>query len=145
MIKMDQRAQISIEYILLVSIILLIVIVFALVITDQSEQNSIATAAQLGASNATANLVFTNNSQTPVKVTSVDMTNSTSPNTNITLTIHFSRSVADQQATIFGSIAKSLNAALNGTNYTIVQNINNLNLTTNTGTGIRHNYIITLS
>jgi len=72
---MDQRAQISIEYILLVSIILIIVIVFALVITNQSQQNNIATAVQLGASNATANLVFTNNSQSPIQVTYINMTN----------------------------------------------------------------------
>jgi uncharacterized protein (UPF0333 family) len=142
MIKMDQRAQISIEYILLVAVILLIVIVFALVITDQSEQNSVATAAQLGASNATANLVFTNNSQTPVQVTSVNMTNSTSPNTNITLTIHFSRSVASQQATIFTSITNSLQSA-GFTN--ITQGSNYLLLTTSVGTGIRHTYNITLS
>ncbi len=72
---MDQKAQISIEYILLVAIILAVVLVFALIITDQNEQNNVATAAQLGASNATANMVFTNTSQSPVKVTSVTMTN----------------------------------------------------------------------
>ncbi len=57
---MDQKAQISIEYILLVAIILVVVLVFALIITNENEQNNVATAAQLGASNATANMVFTN-------------------------------------------------------------------------------------
>jgi uncharacterized protein (UPF0333 family) len=141
---MDQRAQISMEYILLVSIVIITVVVFALVITDQSEQNNVATAAQLGASNATANLVFTNNSQSPVQVTKVTMTNNTN-NTNIGMTIHFSRSVASQQAIIFNGIAASLNSALNGTNYTIVQSSDYLKLTTSTQTGVRHVYNITLS
>jgi uncharacterized protein (UPF0333 family) len=137
-IKMDQRAQISVEYILLVSIVLSIVVVFALLITDQNEQNNVAAAAQLGASNATANLVFTNNTQSPVRVTSVDMTSGT----NINITINFSRSVAGQQTLIFGSIENSLRSAgfnnLTNTNSSIT-------VTTSTGIGIRHTYFITLN
>jgi len=109
---MDQRAQISIEYILLVSIILLIIIVFALVITDQSEQNNIATAVQLGASNATANITLTNTSQSPVQVTEVTMSNgTTNQSVTINMTVHFSRSVTTQQATILSSIATSLQSS----------------------------------
>lgn len=143
---MDQRAQISIEYILLVSIVLLIVLVFALVATDQSEQNNVATAVQLGASNATANLVFTNNSQSPVQVTSVNMSTANSTNSSIKMVVHFSRSVAGQQSTILNGIATSLNSSLNGsgTNYTMVQTGSYLLLTTYTGTGVRHSYNITL-
>ena len=135
---MDQRAQISVEYILLVAIILAIVLVFALIITNQNEQNIVATAAQLGASNATANMVFTNNSQSPIKVTSVTMTNNSN---NINMIIHFSSHI-NNQTVILNSIATSLNSALNGsgTSYTIAQNSNNINLVTN-----KNNYTITLS
>ena len=139
MIKMDQRAQISVEYILLVAIILAIVIVFALIITDQSEQNKVATAAQLGASNATANILFTNTSQTPVKVTSVTMTNGT----NINLVIHFSRSVTSQQGTILQSIENSLRAA--GFNNLVKTNTSITVTTTTTAAGLRHTYLITLA
>ena len=134
---MDQRAQISIEYILLVSIVIIIVVVFALIITNQSEQNNVATAAQLGASNATANLVFTNNSQSPVRVTEVTMSNSTNQTAPINMTIHFSRSVTDQKATILSSIAKSLQSS--GYNNSVITD-GILNLTTS-----KHNYIITLA
>jgi uncharacterized protein (UPF0333 family) len=136
---MDQRAQISIEYILLVAIIFLIVIVFGVIITNQNEQNNVATAAQLGASNATANLSFTNNSQLPVKVTYVNMTNGTN-GTNINMVIHFSGPITNS-APIFTGIATSLRSS----GYTnITQNSNNVILTTRTGTGLHHIYNITL-
>ena len=132
---MDQRAQISIEYILLVAIILAVVLVFALIITDQNEQNSVATAAQLGASNATANMLFTNNSQSPIKVTFVTMTN-ISNSTNINMVIHFSGPTTNN-ATIIKSIANSLNAS----GYSnIAITTSSLTLTTN-----KHIYTITFS
>jgi uncharacterized protein (UPF0333 family) len=140
MINMDQRAQISIEYILLVAIVLLVVIVFALIITNQNEQNNVATAAQLGASNAVANTIFTNTSQYPVKVTYVDMTNSTN-GTDINIVIHFSGPVSNQ-SNVINNISSSLVAA-GYSNITLSSG--SLNLITSTGTGIRHNYTITLS
>jgi uncharacterized protein (UPF0333 family) len=135
---MDQKAQISIEYILLVAIILAVVLVFALIITDQNEQNSVATAAQLGASNATANMLFTNTSQSPVKVTSVTMTNVNS--TNINMVIHFSGPITNN-APVIGSIINSLQAS----GYSNITNTSSsLTLTTTTsGAGIRHIYTIT--
>ncbi|MTK63549.1 MAG: class III signal peptide-containing protein [Methanobacterium sp.] len=137
---MDQRGQISIEYILLVAIVLVIVVVFGLVITDQSEQNNVASAVQLGATNATANLVFGNNSQSPVKVTNVAMTGT---GQNISVVVHFSRSVADQQPTILASIIQSLKSS--GYN-NIVNTTSSVTLTTSTtSSGTRHIYYITLS
>jgi len=137
---MDQRGQISIEYILLLAIILVIVVIFGLIITDQSEQNNVASAVQLGATNATANLVFGNNSQSPVKVTNVAMTGT---GQNISMVVHFSRSVTDQQSTILASIIQSLKSS----GYTnIVNTTNSITLTTSTtSTGTRHIYYITLS
>jgi uncharacterized protein (UPF0333 family) len=140
MINMDQRAQISIEYILLVAIVLLVVIVFALIITNQNEQNNVATAAQLGASNAVANTIFTNTSQYPVKVTYVNMTNSTN-GTDVNIVIHFSGPVSNQ-SNVINNISSSLIAA-GYSNITLSSG--SLNLITSTGTGIRHNYTITLS
>jgi uncharacterized protein (UPF0333 family) len=142
MIKMDQRGQISIEYILLVAVVLAIVIVFALVITNQSEQNNVAAAAQLGATNATANLVFINGSQTPVKVTSVTMGNGSVIGSNVNMVVHFSKSVTAQQGIIFQSIEKSLRSA--GFN-NLVNTNSSITLTTSTGVGVRHVYFITLT
>jgi uncharacterized protein (UPF0333 family) len=142
MIKMDQRGQISIEYILLVAVVLAIVIVFALIITNQSEQNNVAAASQLGATNATANLIFLNGSQTPVKVTSVTMSNGSVIGSNVNMVVHFSKSVTAQQGIIFQSIEKSLRSA--GFN-NLVNTNSSITLTTSTGVGVRHVYFITLT
>jgi uncharacterized protein (UPF0333 family) len=105
---MDQRAQISIEYILLIAIILLVVLIFASIAFNENENNDVASAVQLGANNATANMVFTNTSQAPVRVTSVNMTNSSSTQYNIV--IHFSGHVSNPTL-VFNSIINSLNTA----------------------------------
>ena len=105
---MDQRAQISVEYILLVAIILLVVLIFASIAFSENENNDVASAVQLGANNATANMVFTNTSQAPVRVTSVNMTNSSSTQYNIV--IHFSGHVSNPTL-VFNSIINSLNTA----------------------------------
>jgi uncharacterized protein (UPF0333 family) len=143
MIKMDQRAQISVEYILLVAIILSIVLVFSLIITNENEQNNVATAAQLGAANATANIVLTNSNQSPIKVTSVSMSNGTIRGSDINVVIHFSRPVGDQSDTIFSSIIKSLNSS--GFN-NISSNSTAVTVTTSTTSGgTTHKYFITLA
>jgi uncharacterized protein (UPF0333 family) len=140
MIKMDQRGQISIEYVLLVAVILVIVVIFGIVISDQSEQNNVASAVQLGASNATA-IVFSNSSQTPVRVTDVAMTDNGS--TNINVVVHFSSPVTSIQSSVIGNITKSLLAS----GYTNISNTSStITLTTSTtSSGTRHIYYITLS
>jgi uncharacterized protein (UPF0333 family) len=136
---MDQRAQISVEYILLVAIILFVVLIFASVVINGNEENNVASAVQLGASNATANMVFTNTSQPPVKVTNVTMTNVIN-STQVTVTIRFSGPISNPTP-VFNSIANSLIA----TGYSnITQNSTALTLTTQSGSGIRHIYTITL-
>jgi uncharacterized protein (UPF0333 family) len=143
MVKMDQRAQISVEYILLVAIVLTIVLVFSLIITNENEQNNVATAAQLGAANASANIVLTNSSQSPIKVTSVSMTNGTTRGSDINVVIHFSRPVGDQDGTIFSSIIKSLTSS-GFTN--ISSNSTTVIVTTSTTSGgTTHRYFITLA
>jgi uncharacterized protein (UPF0333 family) len=139
---MDQRAQISIEYILLVAIILLVVLVFSTLIFAENEENNVATAAQLGASNATAILAYTDTSQSPIKVTYVTMTNSNTTNNTINLVIHFSIPITNQTP-ILNSIANSLNNTLNSTSYN--QTINMLQTSTSlTWTTHRYTYYITL-
>lgn len=136
--KMDQRAQISIEYILLVAVVLVIVVVFATVITDNNEQNTVATAVQLGADNATTTASFINTTQPPVKVTFINMTSVDSVKVN--MVIHFSGPIANPSL-VFGSIINSLNAA-NYKNTTM--NGNSLILTTQPGSVSGHIYNITL-
>ena len=140
---MDQRAQISVEYILLVAIVLTIVLVFSLIITNQNEQNNVATAVQLGAANATANIVLMNNSQSPLKVTSVSMSNGTNRGSDINVVIHFSRSVGDQGGIILSSVTKSLTSS----GFTNVANNNNTVIVTTSTTsgGTTHRYLITLA
>jgi uncharacterized protein (UPF0333 family) len=143
MVKMDQRAQISVEFILLVAIVLTIVLVFSLIITNENEQNNVATAAQLGAANATANIVLTNTSQSPIKVTSVSMSNGTVRGSDINVVIHFSRPVGDQSGTILNSIVKSLTSS--GFN-NVANNNNTVTVTTSTTSGgTTHRYLISLA
>ncbi len=132
---MDQRAQISVEYILMMGIVLLIVLVFATFSTDQSEQNNVAMAVQLGASNATSALEFANSSQSPLKVTNVNMSTG-KLGSNITMMVNFSRPVTSQQTVILNGIQTSLASAgfTNSTN-------NGTAITLTTG---RHLYIISL-
>jgi uncharacterized protein (UPF0333 family) len=138
---MDQRAQISVEYILLVAIILAVVLIFASVIINENEENNVASAVQLGASNATATMVFTNTSQLPLKVTYVNMTNtSNTTQVPISIVIHFSGPISNPLP-VFNSIVNSLNAT--GYNNTTRSNTA-LTLTTQSGSGIRHIYTITL-
>ena len=136
---MDQRGQISVEYILLVAIILFVVLIFASIVINGNEENNVASAVQLGASNATANMVFTNTSQPPVKVTNVNMTNINN-STQVNVVIHFSGPISNP-VPVFNSIINSLNSS--GFN-NITQNSTALTLTTQSGSGIRHIYIITL-
>jgi uncharacterized protein (UPF0333 family) len=136
---MDQKAQISVEYILLVAIILFVVLIFASVIINGNEENNVASSVQLGASNATTSMVFTNTSQPPVKVTNVYMTNLNNSN-QVNVVVHFSGPISNPTP-VFNSIINSLNTA-GFTN--ITQNTTALTLTTQSGSGIRHVYNITL-
>ena len=136
---MDQKAQISVEYILLVAIILFVVLIFASIVINGNEENNVASSIQLGASNATANMVFTNTSQPPVKVTNVNMANVNNSN-QVNVVVHFSSAISNPTQ-VFNGIVKSLTTA-GFTN--ITQNGTGLTLTTQSGSGIRHIYNITI-
>jgi len=127
---MDQRAQISAEFILFAAIVLAVVLVFAVVVSDQSEMNSIATAARQGATDATAQMSILDGAMTPVRVTNINMTGGY----NVTIVIHLSNpgiSVA-QKNTILGGAMQSINAA-------------GYPSTANTVTTSKHNYTISVA
>lgn len=128
---MDQRGQISVEYILLAAIVMMFVIIFGWVIAEESEVNSVVTAVKMGAENGTTYASILNPNMQPVRVTSLE----TEGENDITIQVHFSSSVDSIKDTILQSIEKSL--ADNG--YTATNEDSKLNLATG-----RHNYIIEL-
>lgn len=128
---MDQRGQISVEYILLAAIVMMFVIIFGWVIAEESEVNSVVTAVKMGAENGTTYASILNPNMQPVRVTSLE----TGGENDITIQVHFSSSVDSIKDTILQSIEKSL--ADNG--YTANNDGSKLNLATG-----RHNYIIEL-
>lgn len=132
---MDQRGQISVEYILFAAIVMLVVIVFGSVIMNENELNSVASAVRIGAENGTTELSLLNRSMQPVRVTSVDM-HKINDTENINITVNFSTSVTSVQEEILTSINNSLTRSGYNTNYS---GGTSLNLQTN-----RHNYTITL-
>lgn len=130
--RMDQRAQISVEYVLLAAIVLLVVVAFGLIIAEQSEMNSVATAVKMGAENSTTYLSLNNSTMQPVRVTSIDMSGAY----NVNIQVHFSSPVTSLQEKILSSINKSLTeqgyktAYAGGTQIDLVTS--------------RHNYTITI-
>lgn len=134
MIDMDSKGQLSAEYILIVGFILAVILVFAVYVSDQTEQNSIAAAARLGAANATAEIGIIYRNITPIRVDKIVMTSGT----NINLTIFLSNNTLapTQKQTILTSVQQSIEAA----GFT-VQNYGD-NLTVNTS---KHNYFIKLA
>lgn len=132
---MDQRGQISVEYVLFAAIVMLVVIVFGSVIMGENELDSVASAVRIGAENGTTELSLLNRSMQPVRVTSVDM-NDMNDTGNINITVDFSGPVTSVQEEILNSINNSLSNSGYQTDYS---GGSMLNLSTN-----RHNYTITL-
>lgn len=137
MITMDTRGQISVEFILFLALVLLVVLAFAYFISDQSEQNNIATATRLGAQNATTAMGITTPGMIPVRVDGIQMNG----NQNITIIINLSYSSPQIQNTTLTGVYN----ALTSLGYTLTQNKDSSpekyiqNLTLNT---TKHNYTI---
>lgn len=138
---MDGKGQISVELILILAFILLVVLVVAYYVSDQSEQNNIATATRLGATNATTAMGITTPGMLPVRVDAIQM----SGTQNITVLINLNYKNDPIQNTALTGVYNSLisqgyspkkNMNSNPTN-PIIQN-----LTLNT---TRHNYNIMLA
>jgi uncharacterized protein (UPF0333 family) len=135
MINMDSRGQHSAQYILIVGIVLLVILLIAFLATDQTEQNSIATAARIGAANTSAEIGILNTTTRPIRVTKVDMTGGT----NITITIFLSNTdlSSEQKQTILTGVQQ----AIENEGFTVQNNAGN-SLTIDT---LKHDYLIKLS
>jgi len=131
---MDIRGQLSVEYILMVGFVLAIVLVIAVYVSDQTEQNTIATAARLGAANTSAEIGILSQNTTPIQVEKIDMTSGN----NIDITIHLSNS--DLSEAQKQSILVSVQQAIEAEGYTVQNQGNNLTISTS-----RHNYLIQLA
>jgi len=135
MITMDSRGQLSAEYILIVGFLLAVILIFAVYVSDQTEQNTIATATRLGAVNASAEIGIMNRNITPIRVTKVEMTGST----DIDIVVFLSNSTISpvQKQTILAGVQQSIESE----GYPVQNNAgNNLSFTTS-----KHSYLIRLS
>ncbi|MDI9617593.1 hypothetical protein [Methanothermobacter sp.] len=107
---MDFRGQVSAEFLLIVSFILIIVLVFSSIAGPQSQENSIAAAAREGASSAVAEIAYTNISMKPVKVTKTTITGGN----NRTITVYFDTPIpSNYRAFVINRTVESL-LSLNG-------------------------------
>ncbi|BDZ68432.1 hypothetical protein GCM10025860_18800 [Methanobacterium ferruginis] len=111
-----------------------IVLVIAVYVSDQTEQNTIATAARLGATNTSAEIGILNQNITPIRVEKIDMTSGD----NIDVTIYLSNS--DLSESQKQSILLSVQQAIESEGYTVQNMGNNLTISTS-----RHNYLIGLA
>lgn len=130
---MDVKGQLSVEYILFVGFVLMLILIVATLVSDQSEQNAVAAATRLGAVNATTDIVISSNNM-PIRVTEI----ATSGSDPINISIQLSRSVTNaQKVQILGNVNSSLVSQGYSPNYNSVNTTILLNTT-------RHNYIITV-
>ncbi|WP_292613838.1 class III signal peptide-containing protein [Methanobacterium sp. BAmetb5] len=138
---MDSRGQLSAEYILLVGFVLAVVLIFAWYVSDQSEQNVIATAVRVGASNASAEIGIMNTTTTPIRVNKVDMTSG--EKINITIFLSNTALSPQQRQTILGGVEQSIESA----GYTVNSQIDPVSNTVNTLTidTSKHDYLIKIS
>jgi uncharacterized protein (UPF0333 family) len=120
MIKMDQRGQISIEFVLVVALMLPIVLLVGSYIGDQNEINTVTTAARTGAMDAVTDLAILNRSMEPLRVKDVRMSEN---GQNLTLLINVSGPISDSaNRTILNASIQSIAAQVgrNVTNNVVV-------------------------
>jgi uncharacterized protein (UPF0333 family) len=72
---MDQKGQISIEFVLIIALIFVIVLAVGSYVGEQNELNSVSVAARTGATDAVTNLVITNNIS-PLRIEDIRMNGS---------------------------------------------------------------------
>ncbi|AAB84930.1 MULTISPECIES: hypothetical protein [Methanothermobacter] len=102
---MDFRGQISAEFLLIVSFIVVIVLVFSSIAGPQSQENSIATAAREGATGAISEMSYTNVSMKPMRVTGIKITGGS----NRVISISFERPVPPEyRALVINRTVESL-------------------------------------
>ena len=130
MIKMDQRGQISIEFVLILALMAVIVSSIGLYIGTANENSVIISAARSGADNATTSLAMLNTNMIPVRVD--DISNYTSGQYTI-IQVDISGSLSTNQTnTTINSILNSIAAQ----GYTRVN-------TTTPDTAPQNDYVVT--
>ncbi|MDI9624435.1 MAG: hypothetical protein QFX38_06075 [Methanothermobacter sp.] len=70
----DKRGQISGEFILIISFVVIIILVFASFIGPQIEENNIISAAREGASSAVTEITYSNVSMQPIRLEGIIVT-----------------------------------------------------------------------
>ncbi len=134
MIKMDQRGQISIEFVLVIAFMLVIVILVGSYASEQNEISSITAAARTGATDAITIIAITNKNLNPTRINEIRMNGS---GQNLTLLLNISGPISiEANRTVFNATIQSM--AKVG-NYGINTN-NNTNLFDDVVVTGRHNY-----
>ena len=136
---MDQKGQISAEYLLLVfGLIIVIMLVFAIAVTNENELNTVTTDARIGADNGTTQLSIMNPTMGPVRVTGVNTNNTNDNNKYISITINLSGSITSaQNATLLNSVMNSMNSltsqgyTVSDSNYTVTSSKHVYNIVIN--------------
>ncbi|MEN4017805.1 MAG: hypothetical protein PQ968_05075 [Methanobacterium sp.] len=106
MVKMDQRGQISIEFVLVVALMLVIVLLVGAYAGDQNEINTVTAAARTGAMDAATDLALLNRNMEPLRVNDVRINGS---GQNLTLLINVSGPISDNSnRTIFNATLQSI-------------------------------------
>jgi len=118
---MEQKGQISIEFVLIIGLMLVIVLAIAGYAGYANENNAIAAAAREGATNASSNIVLLNRSMVPIKVEDISLIGS---GHNLTIQIDISGTISSSQnKTIVDSTLNSIVAQ----GYIRVNNTNSSN------------------
>ena len=108
MIKMDQRGQISLEFVLILALMAVIVSAIGWYVGNANEMNVISSAVRSGADNATTTMALLNRSMPPVRVEDISTVGS---GQNITLQVDISGSLSNSQnLNITSSILSSIAA-----------------------------------
>ncbi|MGB9936934.1 MAG: hypothetical protein ACPK7O_04390 [Methanobacterium sp.] len=105
---MEQRGQISIEFVLVIAFMLVIVLLIGSYIGEQSEVSTITAAARNGAMDAASNLALLNRNMEPIRINDVKMNGS---GQNLTLKINVSSPIStNSNLTIFNATINSMAA-----------------------------------
>jgi uncharacterized protein (UPF0333 family) len=128
MIKMDQKGQISIEFVLIIAFMLVIVLLIASYAGETSESYIVLSAARAGATNAITDLSLNKTTMTPVRVEKIN-TNGSGKYINITIQISSSLSDYQNQSIINSTLASIAAQGYNWTDNSIVTSRHVYNVT----------------
>lgn len=137
MMLMDSKGQLSVEYLLFVGFVLALILVIAVYVSEQNEQNIIASSIRVAAINTTTEMAVLNSTMHPVRVEE----SITTGTTNITIQIKLSNESlsSTQNQTILNNMVSIL-ISQGYNDITNTQNGKNFTLTTS-----RHTYTISLA